>query len=64
MPLVGKIDSRRSQEVLKVLLDGITARNERIAILDITGVPVVDTMGANSLIRAACAVRLMAHALY
>ena len=59
MPLVGAIDSRRAQQVLAVLLDGITGRNARIAILDITGVPVVDTQVANGLMHAAQAVRLM-----
>jgi rsbT co-antagonist protein RsbR len=43
MPLIGSIDSRRAQQVLDTLLHGITERHARIAILDITGVPIVDT---------------------
>jgi PAS domain S-box-containing protein len=59
MPLIGTIDSGRSQAVLDTLLQGIAASQARVAILDITGVPVVDTLVANSLIRAAHAVKLL-----
>jgi rsbT co-antagonist protein RsbR len=59
MPLVGSIDSRRAQQVLDTLLHGINERNARVAILDITGVPVVDTHVASALIRAAQAAQLL-----
>jgi rsbT co-antagonist protein RsbR len=59
MPLIGSIDSRRAQQVLDTLLHGITERHARIAILDITGVPVVDTHVAGALIRAAQAAQLL-----
>jgi PAS domain S-box-containing protein len=59
MPLVGSIDSRRAQQVLDSLLSGIAERSARIAILDITGVPIVDTHVASALIRAAQAVQLL-----
>ena len=59
MPLIGAIDSRRAQQVIETLLDGITAHGADIAILDITGVTVVDTQVANALLRAAQAVRLL-----
>jgi rsbT co-antagonist protein RsbR len=59
MPLIGSIDSRRAQQVLDTLLHGITERNARIAILDITGVPIVDTHVAGALIRAAQAAQLL-----
>ena len=59
MPLIGSVDSRRAQQVIETLLQGIAASGARIAILDITGVPVVDTQVANALIRAAQAVKLL-----
>lgn len=59
MPLIGSIDSRRAQQVLDTLLHGITERHARIAILDITGVPIVDTHVAGALIRAAQAAQLL-----
>ncbi|MEO7911837.1 MAG: PAS domain-containing protein [Roseiflexaceae bacterium] len=59
MPLIGSIDSRRAQQVLDALLQGITERHARIAILDITGVPIVDTQVAGALIRAAQAAQLL-----
>jgi anti-anti-sigma factor len=59
MPLIGSIDSRRAQQVLDSLLNGIAERSARIAILDITGVPIVDTHVASALIRAAQAVQLL-----
>ena len=59
MPLIGSIDSQRAQQVLDTLLHGITERHARIAILDITGVPIVDTHVAGALIRAAQAAQLL-----
>jgi len=59
MPLIGSIDSRRAQQVLDTLLQGITERHTRIAILDITGVPIVDTQVAGALIRTAQAAQLL-----
>jgi len=59
MPLVGTVDSRRAQQVLESLLEGITAYQARTAIMDITGVRVVDTQVANALLRAAQAARLL-----
>jgi anti-anti-sigma regulatory factor len=59
MPLIGAIDSRRAQQVIETLLEGITTHGATIAILDITGVTVVDTQVANALLRAAQAVRLL-----
>jgi rsbT co-antagonist protein RsbR len=59
MPLIGAVDARRAQQVLETLLVGIGASGADMAILDITGVPVVDTMVANGLIQAAQAVRLL-----
>ena len=59
MPLIGSVDSRRAQQVIETLLQGIATSGARIAILDITGVPVVDTQVADALIRAAQAVKLL-----
>ncbi|NTV62373.1 MAG: PAS domain-containing protein [Oscillochloris sp.] len=59
MPLIGSIDSARAQQVIESLLEGIEQTRARIAIIDITGVPVVDTQVANALLRAAQAVRLL-----
>ncbi|MEO7908925.1 MAG: PAS domain S-box protein [Roseiflexaceae bacterium] len=59
MPLIGAIDSERARQVLETLLHGIEHSQARIAILDITGVPLVDTQVAKSLIVAAQAVRLL-----
>jgi PAS domain S-box-containing protein len=59
MPLIGALDDRRMQQVLEALLHGVEQRKARTAILDITGVPVIDTHVANGLILAAQAVRLL-----
>jgi rsbT co-antagonist protein RsbR len=59
MPLIGAVDSRRAQQVIETLLEGIARSSARIVILDITGVPVVDTQVANGLLRAAQAVKLL-----
>jgi anti-anti-sigma factor len=59
MPLIGAVDSRRAQQVMETLLEGIAQTKARVAILDITGVPVVDTQVANALIRAAQSVKLL-----
>lgn len=59
MPLIGQLDSQRAQRVLDTLLNGVAAHDASIAILDITGLPIVDTSVANILIQAAQAVRLL-----
>jgi rsbT co-antagonist protein RsbR len=59
MPLVGSVDSRRAQQIVETLLEGINARRAASVILDITGVRVVDTQVANTLLRAAQAARLL-----
>jgi anti-anti-sigma regulatory factor len=59
MPLIGSVDSRRAQQVIDTLLQGISSSGAQVAILDITGVPVVDTQVANALIRAAQSVKLL-----
>lgn len=59
MPLIGAIDAQRAQQMLGVLLQGIEQRRAQVAIIDITGVPTVDTQVAAILVQAAQAARLL-----
>ncbi len=59
MPLVGTIDSQRAEQILAVVSQGVVSKGARVAIIDITGVPTVDTHVASVLIRASQAVRLL-----
>ncbi len=59
MPLIGMMDSVRAKQVMQTLLDGLAASRGKFAILDNTGVPVVDTAVANALLQAARAARLL-----
>ncbi|MCK6591062.1 MAG: PAS domain S-box protein [Polyangiaceae bacterium] len=59
MPLVGTMDTLRAKQVLDTLLEGVGRSRAEVAILDITGVSVVDTQVASALIMAARAVRLL-----
>lgn len=59
MPLIGAIDSRRIRQIMQSLLEGVAGSRASWVILDITGVPVVDTQIANALISAAQAVNLL-----
>lgn len=59
MPLIGAIDSTRAYRVLDTLLQGITSHHASITIIDITGVPIVDSQVANVLIQGAQAVKLL-----
>jgi len=43
LPLIGTLDSARTQVVMETLLEAIVATNSQVAIIDITGVPTVDT---------------------
>ncbi|MEV6549989.1 STAS domain-containing protein [Streptomyces sp. NPDC051597] len=59
VPLIGTLDSARSQVVMENLLDAIVAQRARYAILDITGVPTVDSLVAQHLMKTVAAARLM-----
>jgi anti-anti-sigma regulatory factor/HAMP domain-containing protein len=59
IPLVGEIDAERAAILLERLLDGIKTRHARVAIIDITGVPLVDASLVEWLIKATSAARLM-----
>jgi ABC-type sugar transport system substrate-binding protein/anti-anti-sigma regulatory factor len=58
MPLIGSIDTLRASDIMRALLRGIREHRARVVILDITGVPLVDTAVANHLIKAMQAARL------
>jgi anti-anti-sigma regulatory factor/PAS domain-containing protein len=59
LPLVGAFDLMRQQSFIEVLLTGITQERARLVLIDITGVPLIDTTGAQSLLRAVEAARLL-----
>jgi len=59
VPLVGAIDTERARRVMEELLLGITAYQAELVIIDITGVPVVDTAVANHLMQTIKAARLL-----
>jgi rsbT co-antagonist protein RsbR len=59
LPLIGTLDSARTQIVMENLLQSIVQTNSRIAIIDITGVPTVDTVVAQHLLKTVTAARLM-----
>lgn len=59
MPLIGTMDSRRAQQVMEAILEGMSASQSQFLILDITGVNLIDTQVANSFIRAAQATKLL-----
>lgn len=59
MPLIGTIDTERAKLIMENLLEGVIKHNSEVVLIDITGVPVVDTMVAHHIIQAAEAVRLI-----
>lgn len=59
LPMIGTLDSGRTQVVMENLLNRIVETGAEIAILDITGVPTVDTLVAQHLIKTVTAARLM-----
>jgi len=59
LPVIGTLDSARTQVVMESLLQAIVQTNSRVAIIDITGVPTVDTVVAQHLLKTVTAARLM-----
>ena len=59
LPMIGTLDSHRTQIVMETLLQRIVETGAEIAIIDITGVPTVDTLTAQHLLKTVTAARLM-----
>ena len=59
LPMIGTLDSARTQVVMESLLQRIVETGSAIAIIDITGVPTVDTLVAQHLLKTVTAIRLM-----
>jgi rsbT co-antagonist protein RsbR len=59
LPIIGTLDSARTQVVMESLLQTVVATNSKFAIIDITGVPTVDTLVAQHLLKTITAARLM-----
>lgn len=59
VPLIGTLDSQRTQQLMERLLNRVTETSSPVAILDITGVPAIDTQTAQHLIETVAAVRLL-----
>ncbi|MBU9710434.1 RsbT co-antagonist protein RsbRA [Evansella tamaricis] len=59
MPLIGTIDTERAKLIMENLLEGVIEHRAEVVLIDITGVPVVDTMVAHHIIQASEAVRLV-----
>ena len=59
LPMIGTLDSSRTQVVMESLLQRIVETGSEVAIIDITGVPTVDTLVAQHLLKTVTAIRLM-----
>jgi anti-anti-sigma regulatory factor/HAMP domain-containing protein len=59
VPIIGSLDSQRASQLIQSVLAGIEAHRAHLAVLDITGVPVVDTHVAGVILQAAGAARLL-----
>src|SRR5687768_16904375 len=59
LPIVGSVDTARAQEMTEALLEQIVSTSSEIVIIDITGVPVVDTAVAKHLLETVAAARLL-----
>jgi rsbT co-antagonist protein RsbR len=59
LPIIGTLDSTRTQTVMENLLEKIVETGSELAIIDITGVPTVDTLTAQHLLKTVTAARLM-----
>lgn len=59
MPLIGTIDTFRADQIMESILHEVTAHQAEVVIIDITGVPVVDTAVANHLLRTVRAIKLV-----
>ena len=59
LPIIGTLDSARTQVVMESLLNELVSTNSKVAIIDITGVPTIDTVTAQHLLKTVTAARLM-----
>lgn len=59
LPIIGTLDSSRAQTIMENLLESIVETGSELAIIDITGVPTVDTLTAQHLLKTVTAARLM-----
>lgn len=59
VPLIGTLDEQRAQALLETLLQGAARLGAEVLLIDITGVPLIDTAGAGALLRVAQAVQLL-----
>jgi rsbT co-antagonist protein RsbR len=59
MPLIGTIDTERAKLIMENLLNGVIRYRSQVVLIDITGVPIVDSMVAHYIIQASEAVRLV-----
>ena len=59
LPIIGTVDTDRAQQILETVLSRVTEDRAKVLIIDIAGVPVIDTKVADHLIRATAAVRLL-----
>ena len=59
LPLIGMLDTERSQQMIERMLHSITAEDAKVAILDVTGVPVMDTSVARHLLQAVDSARVL-----
>lgn len=59
LPIIGTVDSQRAQQIIGNLLEAIVSMNARVAILDVTGMPVIDTDVAQHLMRTVAAAEML-----